>query len=150
MEEINLRDLLIYFRKHLLLFFAMVILCVSAGSAYIVLVQKPEYKSRATIILSSDKSKTTVQSEITANKNLIETYTEVVKSHRVLDRVIEENNLKESYEALSAKINVSSLKKRRLLVFQWWMRMLIEVMRLRTGWRIFLRKKFRRFTMIQA
>ena len=76
MEEINLRDLLIYFRKHLLLFFAMVIFCVSAGSAYIVLVQKPEYKSRATIILSSDKSKTTVQSEITANKNLIETYTD--------------------------------------------------------------------------
>ncbi len=115
MEEINLRDLLIYFRKHLLLFFAMVILCVSAGSAYIVLVQKPEYKSRATIILSSDKSKTTVQSEITANKNLIETYTEVVKSHRVLDRVIEENNLKESYEALSAKINVSSLKNTEII-----------------------------------
>ena len=115
MEEINLRDLLIYFRKHLLLFFAMVILCVSAGSAYIVLVQKPEYKSRATIILSSDKSKTTVQSEITANKNLIDTYTEVVKSHRVLDRVIEENNLKESYEALSAKINVSSLKNTEII-----------------------------------
>ena len=115
MEEINLRDLLIYFRKHLVLFFSMVVLCVSAGTAYTILVQKPEYKSRATIILSSDKSKTTVQSEITANKNLIETYTEVVKSHRVLDRVIEENNLKESYEALSAKINVSSLKDTEII-----------------------------------
>lgn len=115
MEEINLRDLLIYFRKHLVLFFAMVVLCVSAGTTYTVLVQKPEYKSRATIILSSDKSKTTVQSEITANKNLIETYTEVVKSHRVLDRVISENNLAESYEALSAKINVSSLKNTEII-----------------------------------
>ena len=115
MEEINLRDLLIYFRKHLLLFFVMVFLCVSAGTAYTVLVQKPEYKSRATIILSSDKSKTTVQSEITANKNLIETYTEVVKSHRVLDRVISENNLAESFEALSAKINVSSLKNTEII-----------------------------------
>ena len=56
-----------------------------------------------------------MQSEITANKNLIETYTEVVKSHRVLDRVIEENNLKESYEALSAKINVSSLKNTEII-----------------------------------
>ena len=115
MEEINLRDLLIYFRKHLVLFFAMVVLCVSAGTAYTILVQKPEYKSRATIILSSDKSKTTVQSEITANKNLIETYTEVVKSHRVLDRVISENNLAESFEALSAKINVSSLKNTEII-----------------------------------
>ena len=115
MEEINLRDLLIYFRKHLLLFFAMVILCVSAGTAYTILVQKPEYKSRATIILSSDKSKTTVQSEITANKNLIETYTEVVKSHRVLDRVISENNLVESFEVLSAKISVSSLKNTEII-----------------------------------
>lgn len=115
MEEINLRDLLIYFRKHLVLFFAMVVLCVSAGTAYTILVQKPEYKSRATIILSSDKSKTTVQSEITANKNLIETYTEVVKSHRVLDRVIEENNLAESFEALGAKISVSALKNTEII-----------------------------------
>ena len=115
MEEINLRDLLIYFRKHLVLFFAMVVFCVSAGTAYTILVQKPEYKSRATIILSSDKSKTTVQSEITANKNLIDTYTEVVKSHRVLDRVISENNLAESFEALSAKINVSSLKNTEII-----------------------------------
>ena len=115
MEEINLRDLLIYFRKHLVLFFAMVVLCVSAGTAYTVLVQKPEYKSRATIILSSDKSKTTVQSEITANKNLIETYTEVVKSHRVLDRVISENNLADSFETLSTKISVSSLKNTEII-----------------------------------
>ena len=115
MEEINLRDLLIYFRKHLVLFFSMVVLCVSAGTAYTVLVQKPEYKSRATIILSSDKSKTTVQSEVTANKNLIETYTEVAKSHRVLDRVIRENNLMESYDSLVSKINVSSLKDTEII-----------------------------------
>ena len=115
MEEINLRDLLIYFRKHLVLFFVMVVLCVSAGTAYTILVQKPEYKSRATIILSSDKSKTTVQNEITANKNLIETYTEVAKSHRVLDRVIRENNLTESFEALSTKINVSFLKNTEII-----------------------------------
>ena len=88
---------------------------MSAGTAYTILVQKPEYKSRATIILSSDKSKTTVQSEITANKNLIETYTEVVKSHRVLDRVIEENNLAESFEALGAKISVSALKNTEII-----------------------------------
>ena len=115
MEEINLRDLLSDFRKHLVLFFAMVVLCVSAGTAYTILVQKPEYKSRATIILSSDKSKTTVQNEITANKNLIETYTEVVKSHRVLDRVIQENNLTESYDGLVSKINVSSLKDTEII-----------------------------------
>lgn len=115
MEEINLRDLLIYFRKHLVLFFAMVVLCVSAGTAYTILVQKPEYKSRATIILSSDKSKTTVQNEITANKNLIDTYTEVVKSHRVLDRVISENNLADSFETLSTKISVSSLKNTEII-----------------------------------
>ena len=115
MEEINLRDLLIYFRKHVVLFFAMVVLCVSAGTTYTVLVQKPEYKSRATIILSSDKSKTTVQNEITANKNLIDTYTEVVKSHRVLDRVISENNLADSFETLSTKISVSSLKNTEII-----------------------------------
>ena len=106
MEEINLRDLLVYFKKHLIMFLIIVAFVISAGSCYTFFIQKPEYKAQATIILSSDKSKNTVQSEITANKNLIDTYTEVVKSHRVLDRVKREMLIDDSYEQLVKKISV--------------------------------------------
>lgn len=115
MEEINLRDLLTYFKKHLILFFTVVVIVVTAGSAYTVLLQKPEYKAQATVILSSDKSKSTIQNEINANKNLIDTYTEVVKSHRVLDRVRNEMQIDESYEQLVKKISVSSLKDTEII-----------------------------------
>lgn len=110
MEEINLRDLFLYFKKHLILFFVTIFLIVGLGTAYTLMIQKPEYKAQATIILSSDKSKSTIQNEVNVNKNLIDTYTEVVKSHRVIDKVRTGMDLKESYEQLVRKISVSSLK----------------------------------------
>ena len=115
MEEINLRDLLSYFKKHLVLFVVMVLFAVSAGTIYSVFIQKPEYKAQATVILSSDKSKTTIQNEINANKNLIDTYTEVVKSHRVLDRVRSEMQINDSYEQLVKKVTVASLKDTEII-----------------------------------
>lgn len=115
MEEINLRDLLSYFKKHLVLFVVMVLFVVSAGTVYSVFIQKPEYKAQATVILSSDKSKTTIQNEINANKNLIDTYTEVVKSHRVLDRVKNEIQINDSYEQLVKKVTVASLKDTEII-----------------------------------
>lgn len=115
MEEINLRDLLSYFKKRLVLFVVMVLFVVSAGTIYSVFIQKPEYKAQATVILSSDKSKTTIQNEINANKNLIDTYTEVVKSHRVLDRVKSEMQINDSYEQLVKKVTVASLKDTEII-----------------------------------
>ena len=115
MEEINLRDLLSYFKKHLVLFIVMVLFVVSAGTFYSVFIQKPEYKAQATVILSSDKSKNTIQNEINANKNLIDTYTEVVKSHRVLDRVRREMQIDDTYEQLVKKVTVASLKDTEII-----------------------------------
>ena len=115
MEEINLRDLLSYFKKHLILFIVVILFVVSAGTIYSVFILKPEYKSQATVILSSDKSKNTVQSEINANKNLIDTYTEVVKSHRVLDRVKSEMQIEDTYEQLVKKVTVASLKDTEII-----------------------------------
>lgn len=115
MEEINLRDLLSYFKKRLILFIVTVLFVVSAGTVYSVFILKPEYKAQATVILSSDKSKNTVQSEINANKNLIDTYTEVVKSHRVLDRVKNEMRIDDTYEQLVKKVTVASLKDTEII-----------------------------------
>ena len=115
MEEINLRDLLSYFKKRLILFIVVVLFVVSAGTIYSVFILKPEYMSQATVILSSDKSKNTVQSEINANKNLIDTYTEVVKSHRVLDRVKSEMQIEDTYEQLVKKVTVASLKDTEII-----------------------------------
>ena len=115
MEEINLRDLLSYLKKRLILFIVTVLFVVSAGTIYSVFILKPEYKAQATVILSSDKSKNTVQSEINANKNLIDTYTEVVKSHRVLDRVKDEMRIDDTYEQLVKKVTVASLKDTEII-----------------------------------
>ena len=97
------------------MFIVTVLFVVSAGTIYSVFILKPEYKAQATVILSSDKSKNTVQSEINANKNLIDTYTEVVKSHRVLDRVKDEMRINDTYEQLVKKVTVASLKDTEII-----------------------------------
>lgn len=112
MEEIDLRSLLDYFKKSLAYFILIVAATIFAGSIYTFYLQKPEYKSRATVILSSDRSNSTsiTQNEVLTNKNLVDTYTAVVKSHRVLNKVSKRLNLDLGYAKLSKKIEVTAPK----------------------------------------
>lgn len=117
MEEIDLRSLLDYFKKSLAYFILIVAATVFAGSIYTFYLQKPEYKSRATVILSSDRSNsaTITQNEVLINKNLVDTYTEVVKSHRVLDKVLKQLDLDLDYAKLSKKIEVTAPKETEII-----------------------------------
>lgn len=112
MEEIDLRSLLDYFKRSLAYFILIVAATIFAGSIYTFYLQKPEYKSRATVILSSDRSNSTsiTQNEVLTNKNLVDTYTAVVKSHRVLNKVSKRLNLDLDYAKLSKKIEVTAPK----------------------------------------
>lgn len=79
---------------------------------------KPMYKSYTTIILGGNEttaSQTITQSDITLNKNLVDTYAEIVKSRRVLEQVISELDLEETYEELSNKISVSSVNNTEII-----------------------------------
>ena len=76
------------------------------------------YKSYTTIILGGNEttaSQTITQSDITLNKNLVDTYAEIVKSRRVLEQVIAELDLEETYEELSNKISVSSVNNTEII-----------------------------------
>lgn len=117
MEEIDLRSLLDYFKKSLAYFILIVAATIFAGSIYTFYLQKPEYKSRATVILSSDRSNSTsiTQNEVLTNKNLVDTYTAVVKSHRVLNKVSKRLNLDLDYAKLSKKIEVTAPKETEII-----------------------------------
>lgn len=110
MEYLDLKDLLNFFKKKIHIIILFIILAMSLGSAYIFLVQKPDYKAKASVVLSSNQTQTITQAEVLINKNLVDTYTEIVKSRRVLDNVISKLNLDQSYEELSNKISVSAPK----------------------------------------
>lgn len=115
MEEIDLIELLNYFKKKI----GLIIIIMSAvgilGCIYTLFIQKPMYNSYTTVILSGSSSSSITQTDVTLNKNLISTYAEIVKSGRVLNQVIKELNLDISYELLSSGISVTSLNNTEII-----------------------------------
>lgn len=114
MEEIDLKELFDFVKNKLGLLITITVGICLLGCVYGLLLQKPMYKSYTTIILSGSDSQIT-QSELTLNKNLVDTYAEIVKSRRVLEQVIEELNLDTTYEKLANKISVSAVNNTEII-----------------------------------
>lgn len=111
METIDLKELFEYYKSK----FGIVILFVALvgifGCLYGLFIQKPMYKSSTSIVLISeakDNSQLTYN-DVSVNQNLVSTYSEIVKSKRVLGQVINNLNLNYTYGALSNNIEVSSV-----------------------------------------
>ena len=82
MEEIDIKELLEFLKSKLYLFIFIVVFVCLLGCVYGLILQKPMYSSYTTVILSGTET-TITQSDLTLNKNLVNTYAEVVKSRRV-------------------------------------------------------------------
>lgn len=118
MEEIDLKELFEFIKKKIGLLITITVVICLLGCIYGLFIQKPVYKSYTTIILGGNEttaSQTITQSDITLNKNLVDTYAEIVKSRRVLEQVIAELDLEETYEELSNKISVSSVNNTEII-----------------------------------
>lgn len=114
MEEIDLKELFDFFKSKIGIFIIIVFGVCLVGSIYGLVIQKPMYSSYTTVILAGTDT-TITQSDVTLNKNLVDTYTEVVKSRRVLDQVIDELSLDINYESLVGKISVSAVNNTEII-----------------------------------
>ena len=111
METIDLKDLFDYYKSKLGVVILFVVLVGILGGLYGLFIQKPMYKSSTSIVLISeakDNSQLTYN-DVSVNQNLVSTYSEIVKSKRVLGQVINNLNLNYTYGALSNNIEVSSV-----------------------------------------
>lgn len=120
MEELNLLDLFKYFLKHLFVVIIITAVFVALGTCYIVFLQTPLYKSSTTLILvqSNNKSENDLsltQTEININQKLVSTYSEIIKSRRVLKKVIKNLDLDYSISKLSRKVTVSSVESTEII-----------------------------------
>jgi capsular exopolysaccharide family len=110
MDEINLGEMFAYFKAKLHILLTIFALIFGLGSFYVFFMQKPKYEATATVIVSSDKSNANLPGEVATNKNLIDTYTQVVKSHRVLDKVKSDMSTELTYSDMLDMIGVSAIK----------------------------------------
>ncbi len=122
-QEIDLVELSKKLSKHLplIILFSIIVGVISfALSKYVV---TPKYDSNATMIVSSstqnndpNNPQTDVDyNQIQANKALTSTYSEVVKSKGIADKVINNLDLDMDYEEFSSKVSIEPVKDTQII-----------------------------------
>lgn len=122
-QEIDLIELFNNIKKHTLLIIILGLLIggISYGiSSYLL---TPKYDSNATMIVSNSTNtdsqnpqQTNVElGQIQANKALISTYSEIVKSRGIADKVISNLNLDMDYGEFSEKVSIEPVKDTQII-----------------------------------
>lgn len=116
MEEINLKDLFNCYRNKLIWIILAVVFAAAIGNTYTILTRVPMYKSDTTIVLVSENKNNTYNStELQLNKNLVSTYSEIIKSRKVLEPVIANLKLKDTYTELKEKVTVTAVQNTEII-----------------------------------
>ena len=115
MEEINLKELFNYFKNRIVLILIIVLVVVLFGSIYSLFLKVPVYESMSSIVLVSDEgqaggnsSSSYSQTDAQLNKNLVSTYSEIVKSRRIAESVIKNLSLNYSVDELLEEVKVTN------------------------------------------
>lgn len=111
METIDLKDMFSYFKSKISIIILFIAVVGIIGCLYGLFIQKPVYKSSTSIVLISESQTgaTLTYNDVSLNQNLVSTYSEIIKSRRVLNQVIDNLSLDYSYSNLSNNVEVSSV-----------------------------------------
>ncbi len=113
-SEIDINQILNMLRKRVLLILAVMVAVGIGASLYTFLVQKDVYQAQSTIIVSStitdSETGELTFTDYSLNVKLVNSYSVICKTDRVLEQVVAELGLPMSVDALAAKITVSSAK----------------------------------------
>lgn len=116
MEEIDLKELFSYFWNKKLLIIILTVLALAGGIFYSMKIQKPMYKSYTTILLTKEENNSTITSnDISLNRNLVDTYREIIKSRNVLGKVITNLNLDCTIDELMKKVTVENINDTEII-----------------------------------
>ena len=117
MEELDLKSFFKYIISKQILVFLITIIIVMIGCTYTFNLKVPMYKSTTTVVLTTEKNNlnTITQYDVTLNENLVTTYSEIIKSKRVLKQVIKKLKLNYSTGQLSGMISVNSVSDTEII-----------------------------------
>jgi capsular polysaccharide biosynthesis protein len=116
MEEIDLKEMLSYFWNKKILIIILMVVGLVGGILYSTNFQKPLYKSYTTILLTKEADKTTIDSTTLAlNKNLVDTYREIIKSRNVLGKVKINLDLDYTVDELMKNVTVESVNDTEII-----------------------------------
>ena len=108
-ETISLKDIFLTIKRRirLIVLIPVIAILVSALVSYFLLT--PIYQSSTQILVNqTQENQAFTQNDIRTNIELINTYNVIIKSPIILEKVIEEANLTETYTSLNGKVSVGS------------------------------------------
>lgn len=108
MEEININELFNYFLSKKLIIIISLVTVFVLGNIYSLAIRKPMYKSDTLLILISEKNETYNNTDYQLNQNLLGTYSEVVKSRKVINTALKNTKSKETYNDVVDRISVTN------------------------------------------
>lgn len=117
-EEINLKDLFDYFISKISLIGIITIFIGILGCLYSMFMQTPMYNSYTTFVLtrvSDDNNSSITTTDITINSQLVSTYSQIIKSNRIMKQVIESLSLNYSLEDLKRAVTVTNVENTELI-----------------------------------
>ncbi len=117
MEEIDLKEMFDYFLSKVSWIVIAVILALAIGNIYTLFTRVPMYRSTTSLVLVSENKDGSSYntSEQQLNKNLVGTYSEIIKSKTILNEVIADLNLDTTVAALQNRITVSSVQNTEII-----------------------------------
>ena len=115
MEEINLSEVYSYFKTKILWILLAVVLIIVLGNVFTLVTRTPLYQSNTTIVLVGENKSGYSQTESQLNQNLIGTYSQIIKSRKVLNQVIENLDLKLTTTELAQSITTSSVEDTEII-----------------------------------
>src|SRR5574344_967783 len=122
-QEIDLIELFKKIIRHLPLIILLSVIVGAASFAASKFLITPKYDSNATMIVSNSNQNNDPNNpqaavelgQIQANKALISTYSEIVKSKGIADRVIANLGLDMDYEVFSEKVSIEPVKDTQII-----------------------------------
>ena len=113
MDELNLKDIFNMFWTKKFEIILIIAIAIVIGFIYSYVLLKPEYKSTTSILLAKSNTAqaddgTITSSEITLNQNLVATYSDLIKTDKVLTQVINNLQINKTVEELQKNIQVSA------------------------------------------
>ena len=122
MEDIDLKELFMIFWNKKIQIILFIILFAIIGGIYTIGFIKPMYTASTTLVLATSSGENTqdatnsiTTTDVTLNSKLVSTYSELVKSKKVLRKVISNLNIDVKEESLRKNITVSSVKDTELI-----------------------------------
>lgn len=112
MEEINLSEFFKYYLSKIVWVIGTILVLIIVCNLYNLATRTPLYQSNTTIVLANERQNNEqyTQNDVLVNQNLVSTYSQIIKSRNVLNKVIKNEKLDYSYDELSDMVTVSSVE----------------------------------------